>query len=221
MEKEIYLVRHGETLFNYFYKMQGWSDTPLTKKGVAQAQRAGRELAQVPFDLAIASDLGRAVHTCREIVKLNRNADQLQVQEMPEFREVYFGSFEGMDGDWVERQIFASHMDSMSGSEAPFFQSGFKNILKFTKDADPYHVAENYDDFWRRLDPVWSKLRKSPAKKILVVSHGLAIRLIADRYGDGHFDLVKGANGAITRLILTDDDVQVKTYAEIHLPDSE
>lgn len=217
MKKEIYLVRHGETLFNYFYKMQGWSDTPLTKKGVAQAQRAGRELAKVPFDMAIASDLGRAIHTCREIIKLNQNADQLQVREMPEFREVYFGSFEGMDGDWVERQIFASHMDSMSDSESPFFQSGFKNTLKFTKEADPYHAAEDYDEFWQRLNPAWEKLRQSSAKKILVVSHGLAIRLIAERYGNGHFDLAKGENGAITRVELSDADIQVKTYAEIHL----
>lgn len=217
MKKEIYLVRHGETLFNYFYKMQGWSDTPLTKKGAAQAQRAGRELANIPFDLAIASDLGRAIHTCREIVKLNRNADQLHIQEMPEFREVYFGSFEGMDGDWVERQIFASHLDSMSDSESPFFQSGFKKTLKFTKEADPYHVAEDYDEFWQRLTPVWDKLRQASAQKILVVSHGLAIRLIAERYGDGQFDLAKGENGAITRVELTDNDVHVKSYAEIHL----
>jgi probable phosphoglycerate mutase len=29
MKTEVYLVRHGETLFNRLNKVQGWCDTPL------------------------------------------------------------------------------------------------------------------------------------------------------------------------------------------------
>lgn len=31
--KTIYLVRHGQTYLNYFYRIQGWTDAPLTKSG--------------------------------------------------------------------------------------------------------------------------------------------------------------------------------------------
>ena len=36
--KRLYLVRHGETLFNVQGKIQGWSDLPLTQRDIKQAQ---------------------------------------------------------------------------------------------------------------------------------------------------------------------------------------
>lgn len=38
--KTVYLVRHGETLFNVMEKNQGQCDSPLTEKGIRQAQAA-------------------------------------------------------------------------------------------------------------------------------------------------------------------------------------
>ena len=38
--KTLYLMRHGETLFNVQHKIQGWCDSPLTEKGIKQAQKA-------------------------------------------------------------------------------------------------------------------------------------------------------------------------------------
>lgn len=46
---KLYLVRHGETIFNRMQKMQGWADSPLTDKGFADATRAGKRLADVPL----------------------------------------------------------------------------------------------------------------------------------------------------------------------------
>ena len=42
MEKILYLMRHGQTLFNLEHKIQGWCDSPLTELGIAQAKIAGR-----------------------------------------------------------------------------------------------------------------------------------------------------------------------------------
>ena len=36
MAKTLYLMRHGETLFNSQHRIQGWSDSPLTSKGIKQ-----------------------------------------------------------------------------------------------------------------------------------------------------------------------------------------
>lgn len=38
--KTLYLVRHGQTLFNARHKIQGWCDSPLTQTGIKQAQIA-------------------------------------------------------------------------------------------------------------------------------------------------------------------------------------
>ena len=66
--KTIYLVRHGQTIINKYDKIQGWCDTPLTDKGIADAKHAGEVLKNIPFDIALSSDLGRAVDTCDYII---------------------------------------------------------------------------------------------------------------------------------------------------------
>ena len=37
----VYLVRHGQTWFNHFNKMQGWSDSPLTENGIKDGTNTG------------------------------------------------------------------------------------------------------------------------------------------------------------------------------------
>ena len=41
MKKTLYLMRHGQTLFNVRRKVQGWCDSPLTQTGIQQAKIAG------------------------------------------------------------------------------------------------------------------------------------------------------------------------------------
>ena len=40
--KTLYLMRHGQTLFNLQHKIQGWCDAPLTEIGIKQAEVAGK-----------------------------------------------------------------------------------------------------------------------------------------------------------------------------------
>ena len=40
MTKTIYLVRHGQTYFNYYHKVQGRCDSPLNEKGIRQVELA-------------------------------------------------------------------------------------------------------------------------------------------------------------------------------------
>ncbi len=40
MKKTLYLMRHGQTLFNLQHKIQGWCDSPLTELGIKQAKVA-------------------------------------------------------------------------------------------------------------------------------------------------------------------------------------
>ena len=41
MTNDLYLVRHGQTLFNRKKMISGWTDSPLTELGLEQALRAG------------------------------------------------------------------------------------------------------------------------------------------------------------------------------------
>lgn len=62
---ELYLVRHGETLFNVKNLMQGWCDSPLTEQGERQARRVGAWLRMrgLTFDHVYASTLTRTQRT--------------------------------------------------------------------------------------------------------------------------------------------------------------
>ena len=55
----VYFVRHGQTYLNRYNRMQGWSDAPLTEKGIEDAKRVGRALSKVKFDYIFSSDLSQ------------------------------------------------------------------------------------------------------------------------------------------------------------------
>lgn len=90
MVKTLYLMRHGETLFNQFHKIQGWCDSPLTAKGIAQAQAAAAyfKAQQIAFDQAFCSTSERASDTLEQIT-------DLPYQRVKGLKEWHFGSFEG------------------------------------------------------------------------------------------------------------------------------
>ena len=46
MTKILYLMRHGQTLFNARGKIQGACDSPLTELGIQQAQHAARKVSK-------------------------------------------------------------------------------------------------------------------------------------------------------------------------------
>ena len=50
MKKDLYLMRHGQTLFNVRRRIQGWCDSPLTELGKQQALKAKEYLKAISFD---------------------------------------------------------------------------------------------------------------------------------------------------------------------------
>ena len=78
--KRLYLVRHGETLFNTQGKIQGWSDSPLTERGIKQAQAVR--------DHAYSSTSERASDTLELITGM-------PYARLKGLKEVNYGFFEG------------------------------------------------------------------------------------------------------------------------------
>ena len=62
MKKTLYLMRHGQTLFNLRKKIQGSCDSPLTDEGIRQAKMAGKYFQDkgITFDAAYSSTQERA-----------------------------------------------------------------------------------------------------------------------------------------------------------------
>lgn len=92
-----YLIRHGETEYNVDGIMQGWTDSPLTEKGIFLSEKLAEGLADIPFAAAYSSDSGRAVDTVNNVLK-GRN---LEVTETELLREMNFGEKDGQSSEGV------------------------------------------------------------------------------------------------------------------------
>jgi probable phosphoglycerate mutase len=87
------LIRHGETPANLQGVWHGSIDTPLTERGLAQALRVARYVAETHGDAAAlyASDLQRARDTARAI----EQAVEVPLRLEPALREYDLGRWEG------------------------------------------------------------------------------------------------------------------------------
>ncbi|MBU3828103.1 MAG: histidine phosphatase family protein [Candidatus Lactobacillus pullistercoris] len=92
--RTIYLVRHGQTLFNVHHKIQGTCDSPLTKLGVAQAKAVKDyfKKKKIHFDAAFCSTQERASNTL-EIITDNK----LPYTRLHDLHEKSHGEYEGQD----------------------------------------------------------------------------------------------------------------------------
>jgi broad specificity phosphatase PhoE len=46
----IFLIRHGESVWNQENRFTGWVDVGLSEKGLAEAKAAGNRRTQIPVD---------------------------------------------------------------------------------------------------------------------------------------------------------------------------
>ena len=95
MKKDLYLMRHGQTLFNVRRKIQGWCDSPLTEVGIDQAKAAGEVLKDISFDHYYCSTAER----CSDTLELVMGEDIKPYGRLKGLKERYFGPFEGESED--------------------------------------------------------------------------------------------------------------------------
>ncbi|MEZ5825139.1 MAG: histidine phosphatase family protein [Geminicoccaceae bacterium] len=105
MTPEIYLFRHGETVWNRQRRMQGRKDSPLTARGVSQAQAYGRTLRglleQPEAYEILASPLGRAWQTAVLLCDgIGRDPDDIVHDDL--LQEMTWGSWDGLTAAEIE-----------------------------------------------------------------------------------------------------------------------
>jgi len=161
----IYLVRHGETEWNRIRRYQGWSDSPLTDRGRAQAQAIGRFLCTLPeaqsADL-VASPIGRARHTAEIIRECLGRSEPLRFDDR--LRELSFGSWDGL-----MRADIAARMPGAFDEER----------------RDEWYFAtpdgETYDVFAGRVG-AWLAEAQASDRPLIVVTHGVVTRILRGLY---------------------------------------
>ena len=148
----LHLVRHGQTYFNRYNRLQGWSNSPLTESGVADAVKAGERLKGLTFAAAYCSDTTRAQQTAEKILDINEAAGNPRpalVTDM-HFREQFYGYYEGLDMAMAWYAAGAPHGVKTYNQIVEKFGLGASR--DFLKEADPFHDAESDEEYWTRVE---------------------------------------------------------------------
>ena len=90
---ELYLIRHGETVWNAKGLLQGKHDIELNEKGISAAENYGKQIADIYFDKIYSSPLKRAYKTACLI----RGEKNTLIETDERLRELSFGNCEGTD----------------------------------------------------------------------------------------------------------------------------
>jgi broad specificity phosphatase PhoE len=159
---EIYLVRHGETEWNVEERFQGWHDSPLTERGIAQARSLASALSEIEFHAIYASSSGRTVHTA-EIVRGER---KVAIRQSDALREIFGGAWEGM----TRQEAAAAH---------PLAHEAYR------EDPVGYRSptgGESFHDVLHRVSGFLNEiLSLEQGHRVLLVSHTVPVKLLAGR----------------------------------------
>lgn len=96
--KSIVLLRHGESVWNRENRFTGWTDVPLSDKGIEEAKEAGRLLCEggFTFDAAYTSLLKRAIKTLW-IVLEEMDLMWIPVTNSWRLNERHYGALQGLN----------------------------------------------------------------------------------------------------------------------------
>ncbi|WP_170426883.1 histidine phosphatase family protein [Ruegeria arenilitoris] len=181
----IFLLRHGETEWNFQKRRQGRQNSPLTKRGVAQAVASAKRLkhrlsSRHPLKV-ISSPLGRAAQTASIVVEeLGLPPETIEYESS--LMECSFGQWEGLAENEIKRR-FPQEWEARCADRWNC----------------PAPGGESYADVHSRVSAWYSG--KSFEGAVIVVGHGLTLRVFRGIYltlsSEEVFDLNEHQDGFI------------------------
>ena len=134
MVQTLYLVRHGQTLFNQHGKMQGWCDSPLTERGIQQAKTAADYFKDIPLGSAYSSTSERTSDTLELIT-------DLPYQRIKGLKEWNFGTLEGEHDYLIPPLPYGDFFVGFGGEDEEDFRARVAaTILDLMKNESHQHV---------------------------------------------------------------------------------
>ncbi|MBB3305823.1 MULTISPECIES: 2,3-diphosphoglycerate-dependent phosphoglycerate mutase GpmB [Enterobacterales] len=155
---QVYLVRHGETVWNAARRIQGQSDSPLTEKGEQQAHQVGERVKSLGITHVIASDLGRTRRTAEIIA----DACGCTVTLDARLRELNMGCLEQRPLDGLTEE-----------------EENWRKTLVDGTTAGRIPGGESMAEMAARMHEALNALLELPAgSRPLIVSHGMALGVL-------------------------------------------
>ncbi len=186
--KKVVLLRHGESVWNKENRFTGWTDVPLSEKGIEEAREAGRLLREggFTFDIAYTSVLKRAIKTLWIVLE---QMDLMWISVVKNWRlnERHYGALQGLDKSEAATE--------MGEEQVKLWRRSFDVPPPALKPDDPRHPRYDlkYADFHPEDLPATECLKDTIArflpyaqenigpvirsgKRVLLVAHGNTLR---------------------------------------------
>lgn len=170
---EIYIVRHGQTLWNQGKRLQGSTDIELNDNGRDLAIKTGIALKNTRIDVIYSSPLKRAYETA-SLIRGDRDIDIITDDRI---RELSFGYFEGQS------------LSELIKDESLTFRYFFKqpHLYKPADDGESLeHLIERAGSF---MQEIIEPLEKT-CERVMIVAHGAlnkAIMCHIKKHSTEHF----------------------------------
>lgn len=185
---KLVLVRHGQSMWNLENKFTGWTDVPLSEKGVQEAIDAGRVLKEkgFSFDIAFTSVLKRAEDTLGYILK-ELGEENIEIKRSWKLNERHYGALQGLNKDETRDKYGADQVLLWRRSvdvrppeldvNDPRYPGNDPKYSKLSDEELP--KTENLQDTIKRVLEYWnSDIRPELEKKkqVIIAAHGNSLR---------------------------------------------
>ncbi len=158
------LIRHGQSVWNAANRFTGWTDVELSPKGEDEAAAAGKELADLSFDVVHTSALLRAQRTAEIVMLHNRASGDIPTRYDERLNERHYGDLQGLNkAETAEiHGVEQVHIWRRSFDVPP---PGGESLEMTAERTIPYFVEEIIPDL-------------EGGKNVLVAAHGNSLRSI-------------------------------------------
>ncbi len=194
MKKVLYLMRHGQTLFNVQHKIQGWCDAPLTQLGIQQAKIAGQYFKDnhITFDHAYSSTSERACDTLEYVTDF-----QMPYTRVKGLKEWNFGVYEGKDECLNPKLPYGDFFKQFGGEGEMELRERMSNTLTeiMEKEGHESVLAVSHGAACAQFYRAWEKYAK-----VLKTERFYNCCILKFEYENGVFTLVEIHNHDFTSL---------------------
>ena len=185
---KLVLVRHGQSIWNLENRFTGWTDVPLSEKGVKEAQEAGMVLKEkgFTFDLAFTSVLKRAEDTLDYILK-EMDLSNIEIRHSWRLNERHYGALQGLNKDDTKKKYGEEQVKlwrrsadvrppalTKEDERYPGHDPKYKDL---TEEELP--TTEHLIDTIHRVITYWNtdiKQELEQGKQVIIVAHGNSLR---------------------------------------------
>jgi broad specificity phosphatase PhoE len=153
----VFLLRHGDSRQDHLKRYVGQTDTLLNERGRAQAEKLCQELRRISFAGYFCSTLQRSLETAR-LIAGKRAAE---VKQLPEFREIYMGLWDGCSMDEV--------------------RCSFPEEYRRRGEDPAQHAApggESFAELRQRVIPAFYEILRENEGPLLIVGHAGVNRVL-------------------------------------------